>query len=396
MKIYAIYNSGSPQYNPRCYVEAENIKDLKKRMAERKGMPFGTFTNGWTSVEITRKEMEDILTGVPEREKKNRFLYEMKYSVNLNRPEQIDDGFSLYEDIDIIEINIRPVLLPLFYQRNKLKNSRRELENLSVLRNIKKHIDIVEGAYLQDTLTGKTVRIKDGKYIRHEAKQFVEKLHNLYYEEDFAGIKPSLVFDGREHYSQFKGKPASAAHFLLQRYLETDCTSSSIVCEDVLTISDKTGKPVRIDFTFGYYIPDTSTEWEKVMPRMSRRHLNDFRIYKRFPDKHLRALTRKDIDSIQGVEVDFAYVIQILKRTCTVSNISEVGNNIVYRHRNTGWHCIFAKRDNPARLEMMMFYNCDIAEDYKDHSSSGSLILSTYSDWMFHEKNEKLLKIINE
>jgi len=62
MKIYAIFSGDAYEKEPRCYVEAEDIKDLVKIMQERnrKEEPYGMFP-GWCPVEISRDEMVRIL-----------------------------------------------------------------------------------------------------------------------------------------------------------------------------------------------------------------------------------------------------------------------------------------------------------------------------------------------
>ena len=112
MKIYAIYGASATEKEPRCYVEAKDIDDLKRIMHERltKDEPYGMFP-GWCPVEINRKEMYWILNRFNENDielvdedKRSAFalfarmqfddvsileelrkyrLYKQKYSVNL-------------------------------------------------------------------------------------------------------------------------------------------------------------------------------------------------------------------------------------------------------------------------------------------------------------------------
>ena len=60
MKIYAIWSSDAYENEPRCYVEAKDIDDLKNIMNDRfnKGEPFGMFP-GWCPVEISKISYDD-------------------------------------------------------------------------------------------------------------------------------------------------------------------------------------------------------------------------------------------------------------------------------------------------------------------------------------------------
>jgi len=112
MKIYAIWSGDAYENEPRCYVEAKDIDNLVKIMSERnrKQEPYKMFP-GWCPVEISRKEMAQILSRFNENDielvdenKRSAFilfakmqlddasiieelkkyrLYKQKYSVNL-------------------------------------------------------------------------------------------------------------------------------------------------------------------------------------------------------------------------------------------------------------------------------------------------------------------------
>jgi len=92
MKIYAIY--GAMRREPWCYVEAKGIKDLIKIMGERD--TYGMFP-GWSPVEISKKEMAQILNRFNENDIEELVDYDKREAFTLFARMQFDDAAIIEE-----------------------------------------------------------------------------------------------------------------------------------------------------------------------------------------------------------------------------------------------------------------------------------------------------------
>ena len=189
MKIYAIY--AQMEDEPRCYVQAKNVKELIKIMRERK--EFGMFP-GWSPVEISKKKMYKILKRFNEddiylvdEDKQSDFnlfakmqtqtgndtpiiealkefrLYKLKYSVNLTEKdiEKIKKDNALYQE----------KLSKLIEQASKLAdNIKGQLFNLANLACLDEWNEYSENEYMGYDLK------KDEENLRHTGDRNINLL----------------------------------------------------------------------------------------------------------------------------------------------------------------------------------------------------------------------------
>ena len=180
----------------------------------------------------------------------------------------IDNPFS---KIERVEINIRPTFLPLFFKPSETEKNKK-IDNPYIIGRILKKIEVVNGSYLSDCLTGMKFEL-EGEYgldfymkgkFKAATKQFVQQIFDTYYDPLFETLKPTEIsLNGFKIYDQFKGNPTKAAHFMVHQYYKNRKTN--IVCKDVYEISIP-GKNIQVDFTFEYQ------QQEYPFP-MNRKHL---------------------------------------------------------------------------------------------------------------------------
>jgi len=343
---------------------------------------------------------------------------------------------SQFDTVESIVINIKPTFLPLFFQDDSLEKAlgvrkvghkyhRREgtpgnyryfYDDSNSNRNFshrfieddekektvtKKFIsyNIVDvddaGVYFKDKLTGKEFDIDDSKSIEENRKEFTEMLYDEYYDETFEEISPIGTTKLRNRpgnpdfnvYDQFEDEPVMAAHFMTQRYIESHGREVYMICKNVMKVKIGNRK-VNVDFTFDNY--------QQAMGgigilKMSRKHLDDFRIYSikdRLRIQDLSLLRRQDLVDRNGnsllKSVDFDYIIQLMSETCVKRNLEDEGSEIVFTDRSTGWYCVFAKRyassldeqnDIISHLELVTFHNKDIPGHLKSPNTRDDALL---------------------
>ena len=289
-----------------------------------------------------------------------------------------------------LEINIRPMFLPLFFKQTETaKNT--DVEKPHVMERILENVEVLFGGYLKDDLTDMKFDL-EGEYdidfytkgkFKAAVGQFARQIFDTYYDPAFETLQPTEELQsGREVYDQFKGNPTKAAHFLVHKYYETG-ELLNIVCTNVaqITIPDKN---IQIDFTFvGFNEGNTGF-------RMMRRHLHYFRIFKKYAKKgrsnewRLRNLMMDKMRAAKDVDFDFEYCLEMLKNACLRGCFwDRHKNQLIYadeRHIEykdahykkgrkrvgTGWSCGFLEKEKPNTLELIFLCNVFIDGEFID------------------------------
>jgi len=304
--------------------------------------------------------------------------------------EMINNFLDRYEStktinlIETIELNIKP-FLPLFFRQ---KHNLKKLEE-TPLRLKRTRIYDERPSYLEDKFadsddasaikrifnkiieTGEFILeyyvilfidvVSKNETLEEAGMRFATKIYNEVFEKKFDEIEP----DEAGVYSQFIGKPNEAARFLFYKYLQTG--KYDMVCKDVMEV-DFENRKVKVDFTFAYnYENENPGEW---MYSQNIKHLNDFRICKKYPK-----IKKDDLFNIGHqydlgkFRISFEDIIRTMEKTCKEKNFRErYENGLRYKDEDTGWSCGFTKRKFGNILEFRYLYNSYIDEYVRDYS----------------------------